>query len=213
MTASSNPWTVNSVLDFWFLNCPECTFHTKEEDFFQTHAVINHPASSVLFGKTEKDYNIDNSIDKYKENNHDYVEEYETQTPTESLDVATISSEVEIKEELIENHEENEPKNLSAINGVNSHTDKVHETITYTCSQCDKTFLQSIELRKHTESFHEEIGYNCENCEKIFTQKAHLNAHIKTVHEEKILLSELDKLFYVKVVTALYRSHFRHCVE
>ena len=112
MTASFNPWKVNSVLDFWFLNCPECTFHTKEEDFFQTHAVINHPASSVLFGKKEKEYYIDDSIEEYKENNHDYVEAYENQTSTESLDVASISSDVEIKEEFIENLEENEPKNF-----------------------------------------------------------------------------------------------------
>ena len=183
MTASFNPWTVNSVLDFWFLNCPECMFHTKEEDFFQTHAVINHPASLVLFGKTEEEHNIDKSIDEYKENNHDYVEAYENETSTESLDVASISSDVEIKEEFIENHEENEPKTVSAINRLNLHTD--NEAITYNCSKCDKTFLQSIELRKHTESFHEEIRYNCENCEKIFTQKGHLNAHIKTVHGEK----------------------------
>ena len=87
MTTSFNPWTVNSVLDFWFLNCPEYTFHTKEEDFFQTHAVINHPASSVLFGNSEKEHNIDDSIDEYKETNHDYVEAYENQTPTEFLDV------------------------------------------------------------------------------------------------------------------------------
>ena len=101
MTTFSNPWTVKSVLDFWFLNCPECTFHTKEEDFFQTHAVKNHPASLVLFGKTEEEHNVDYSIDEYKENNRDHIEAYENQTPTESLDVASVSSEVDIKEEFI----------------------------------------------------------------------------------------------------------------
>ena len=158
MTTSFNPWTVNSVLDFWFL-CRECTFHTKEEDFFQTHAVINHPASSVLFGNSEKEHNIDDSIDEYKENNHDYVEVYENQTPTESLDVTSISSDDEIKEEFIENLEENEPKNFSAINRLNLHTDKDQEAITYKRSKYGKTFFRNIELRKHTESFHEEIRY------------------------------------------------------
>ena len=138
----------------------------------------------MLFGNSEKELNIDDSIDEYKENNHDYVEVYENQTPTESLDVTSISSDVEIKEEFIENLEENEPKNFSAINRLNLHTDKDQEAITYKCSKC-KTFFQSIELRKHTESFHGEIRYNCENCEKIFTQKGHLNAPIKTVHGEE----------------------------
>ena len=33
-----NPWRVDSILEFSFLKCPECTFDTKEEDTFQYHA-------------------------------------------------------------------------------------------------------------------------------------------------------------------------------
>ena len=45
----SNPWHVESIQDFSFLNCPECTFKSKHEDFFQEHAVKSHPQSRVLF--------------------------------------------------------------------------------------------------------------------------------------------------------------------
>ena len=40
-----NPWLVENVHAFSFLNCPECAFKTKTEDIFKTHAVSNHPLS------------------------------------------------------------------------------------------------------------------------------------------------------------------------
>ena len=188
MTTSYNPWTVNSVHEFWFLHCPECPFNTKEEEFFQAHAIENHPASLALFGKIVKEEALDNSYE-YKENNlennRDYGEAYENQTPIESFYVASISPEIQIKEEFVENYEENEQKSFSAITGLKLHTDNVHEAIRYNCSKCDKTFSQMVGLTKHNDSFHEGIRYNCEKCEKSFTQKYHLNVHFQVVHEEK----------------------------
>ena len=46
----ANPWLVENVQAFSFLNCPECGFKVKEENLFQDHAVKNHSMSSVLFG-------------------------------------------------------------------------------------------------------------------------------------------------------------------
>ena len=182
MATSYNPWTVSSVHEFWFLNCPECQFNTKEEAFFQAHAVENHPASLPLFGKTVKEEALDNSYE-YKENNCVYAEAFENQAPSESLYVASMSPNVQIKEEFFENYEENEHENFSIITGLN--TDKVHEAISYNCSKCDKTFSQMIGLKKHIESFHEGIRYNCEKCEKSFTKKHNLNVHIQAIHKEK----------------------------
>ena len=52
-----NPWLVEKIQDFSFLNCPECNFKTKEENSFQNHALKNHPLSSVFFVNDDK---IDN---------------------------------------------------------------------------------------------------------------------------------------------------------
>ena len=49
-TMSANPWLVENIQEFSFLNCPECAFKVKEEDTFQDHAVRNHSQSSALFG-------------------------------------------------------------------------------------------------------------------------------------------------------------------
>ena len=46
----NNPWNVASVQDFSFLNCPECTFKSKEEANFQEHAVATHPMCLVFYG-------------------------------------------------------------------------------------------------------------------------------------------------------------------
>ena len=46
---TKNPWNVNSIQDFSYLNCPECHFKVKNEQMFQNHAMKNHPLSSILF--------------------------------------------------------------------------------------------------------------------------------------------------------------------
>jgi hypothetical protein len=51
---NSNPWNVGFIDEFSYLNCPECTFHSKEKTSFENHATRNHPLSSVLFSKAAK---------------------------------------------------------------------------------------------------------------------------------------------------------------
>ena len=60
---SENPWQVDNIQAFWFLKCPECPFDSKEEKIFQTHAILNHPLSYVLFPKTQSFYQNGVEID------------------------------------------------------------------------------------------------------------------------------------------------------
>ena len=58
-----NPWQVRSIQAFSCLKCPECTFITKEENRFQTHAVQSHPLSyvgyaSIFFGRSSSSSEI-----------------------------------------------------------------------------------------------------------------------------------------------------------
>ena len=48
-----NPWMVEKLQDFLFLNCPECSFKTKAKDYFQNHAVKEHPMSCAFFNDFE----------------------------------------------------------------------------------------------------------------------------------------------------------------
>ena len=57
---SENPWLVETIQSFLFLNCPECHFKTKEKNFFQDHATKKHPRSSELrAGKPRREDDIE----------------------------------------------------------------------------------------------------------------------------------------------------------
>ena len=62
--AAINPWLVDSIHEFWTLQCPECTFYSKEEEVFEDHAIESHSSSYVLFGKEVKQEQIDEFEDK-----------------------------------------------------------------------------------------------------------------------------------------------------
>ena len=44
-----NPWLVENIEAFSFYCCPECVFRSKEETFFQAHALQNHKESKSFF--------------------------------------------------------------------------------------------------------------------------------------------------------------------
>ena len=82
-----NPWQVDSLQDFLFLKCPECTFETQEDLSFQDHAIENHPLSFVFFGQTSvKEENF--------EINERYSEDYKDPliTNKEAQDHSNITS-------------------------------------------------------------------------------------------------------------------------
>ena len=70
---NSNPWNVESVDEFSYFNCPECTFHSKEKARFEDHATRNHPLSSILFCKGTKliTFTNRNELNQLKHLNND----------------------------------------------------------------------------------------------------------------------------------------------
>ena len=43
----SNPWIVESLEEFLYYNCPECSEKSNSKDEFIDHAWFNHPKSQV----------------------------------------------------------------------------------------------------------------------------------------------------------------------
>ena len=85
---SGNPWLVETIQSFLFLNCPECHFKTKEKNFFQDHATKKHPRSSVLFEE--------NSYKSELEEHFDHEIEIELEYPID------IDSEVTKNDQILE---------------------------------------------------------------------------------------------------------------
>ena len=77
---SVNPWKVETVQAFYFLNCPECAFKTKTEDMFKMHAFSNHPLSCILFEKSiktkvTKEAISDSELEQVAKESHKTLEE------------------------------------------------------------------------------------------------------------------------------------------
>ena len=79
-----NPWLVDNIEAFSFYCCPECVFRSKEENFFQVHALQNHGLAKSFFLDLEKngtesnhsckfcgrEYNCPKSLKEHKFKNH-----------------------------------------------------------------------------------------------------------------------------------------------
>ena len=75
---NSNPWNVGSIDEFSYFNCPECTFHTKEDKNFRDHATRNHPLSYVLFSKNNKvvTFSCRNDLNQLKQMGSELMSKY-----------------------------------------------------------------------------------------------------------------------------------------
>ena len=96
---TKNPWQVDSVQDFLYINCPECSFKTKEEGFFQDHAVASHPMCFPLFGRTDiviEEVTVEDQKPEY------YIEVKAEEAPSELELASAIASLEETREDNIE---------------------------------------------------------------------------------------------------------------
>ena len=102
MENHTNPWMVDSIKDFWFLNCPECNFKAKEEISFQKHAIEEHPFCNVLFkaynsieiDPLKVDSTVKYDIDSMSELNAFRPKEHFEKLSIEDLKVGTLEFEL-----------------------------------------------------------------------------------------------------------------------
>ena len=74
--ANFHPWMVESIEAFSFYCCPECTFRSKEENFFEAHALQNHDLSRYLFQENfVQDMKIDIKVES-SEAKHDLKDQF-----------------------------------------------------------------------------------------------------------------------------------------
>ena len=88
---TQNPWQVESIQAFVYINCPECSFKTKEEGFFQDHAVASHPNCFALFGRSDiviQEVMIEDQKPEY------YIEVKADEVPTK-LELASALASIE----------------------------------------------------------------------------------------------------------------------
>ena len=138
--AQNNPWDVETIRAFYYLQCPECPFDTKEEKTFVTHATENHPSSCTFFDKKYaneilmKNATI-NAIKSEPISDNDRYEDFTEFYPEVSMNEDTEDG---FKKKKIK---------------------KVHEgKKPFPCSFCGSSYTRKTALNKHVKTVHVDMN-------------------------------------------------------
>ena len=205
---TQNPWQVDSVQAFVYINCPECSFKTKEEGFFQDHAVASHPMCFPLFGRTDiviEEVTVEDQKPEY------YIEVRAEEVPSESELASALASLEEPSEDNIEifddtsdhSNVESDSKSVVQSNDSNSaqtqiraESDKVLENMLNDLDD-DTPKIAKAEIakakivKKEKASFAqmldglEDKTFKCYYCNKVFSKEKFRQLHYKNHLDEK----------------------------
>ena len=190
---STNPWQVDSIQEFTFLNCPECVFYTKQEKYFEDHAIEKHPLSSVFFGINAK------GEEDLKQINFAGV-------PVELIEVNYDEISAEIQQNIIMQDDLKNSDVFISTGNFSENSDhfqgfqinqivspkedelkvsSVHDEIKpQQCLICGESFTTQKQLKEHSTLVHDEVKpYPCSICGNCFSRSKLLNQHVSVVHE------------------------------
>ena len=201
-TNYNNPWLVENIQAFSYLNCPECTFKVKEENLFQDHAMKNHSLSSVLFGanittecvyiKTEPNEEFTEYDMVEKELNQDITEHNMIETEpnediTEHQMIKTEPDEDIMEQHIIKtelNEDTTEPRIIDLLENVVA--DKKNETV-------EELAYPDFEKLENTESPNKNRKSSRSNLEHWF-QCPYCDSQLSSKSSMKMCCSNLDCL-------------------
>ena len=139
-----NPWQVESIEAFYYLNCPECSFNSKDEIGFQDHAIENHPLSFVFFGKFETNESISEIDAEMPEISSAGIKQEFDDDFTEEIDYYDQNIKQDIEEEY--------DNDLQVTTIENVHEEKMP----YLCGFCNDGFTDKKTLKSHVTSVHDD---------------------------------------------------------
>ena len=195
ITKIENPWNVDSIYEFYYYNCPTCSYKQNsdsKQDFFD-HLLNIHPESTeylrnisdgslsdVLtpWNKNEYEGNFEEEIsirdDLKVELKDDFITDISDNiTNYENQSMDYYNSEQHIDEQKDNIKIKSEPKHYD-----NGGSKKGHK-----CEICDNSFYYPSDLKKHIHTVHEgHKEYKCQSCGKSFSQPGSLKLHINAVH-------------------------------
>ena len=74
-------------------------------------------------------------------------------------------------------------KTFTTSQGLNFHTEAVHQGVKYACPECDHQATHQHHLTVHIQAKHEGVKYVCDQCEQQFKHKKALKVHTQSKHE------------------------------
>ena len=146
-----NPWLIENIQKFLFLNCPECEFKTKKENSFQDHAVERHPSSFALF----------NNVSEYDPLELDSWQKFK-KIKTENFELEDLQNEETLEEIMFPEERDTfdgqlKPSKSKVLNNTKSIKDKTKNDksnnegrkVFHLCSFCKRSFRNMVDLKIH----------------------------------------------------------------
>lgn len=180
---SRNPWLVENIDEFNFLCCPECAYKSKDENSFESHAVENHPKSSVLFSTTENS--------SYVVKKKPVVVLKVTNVPKNDsvIDIATV-------EQYSQLLDENDQDSIMIdLDQIKQDLDDPPED---EFLPEDAFVNETIEIQKENQPNDKNPFYSCPHCEKLFKSFTDVSNHIEIKHENVVTKQQVVKCFDCK---------------
>ena len=178
-----NPWEVESIYEFYFFNCPTCSYkHASKQDFVQ-HVFDFHP-ESIDFLKNISDGSLTDIATPWQNEQVDFEGnfvknhlkvEFNDQGDEYDNDYYNYDGyDEKMTSKLIGGD-----SNGKAMNDASKKKSRIHK-----CDSCEKEFATTYNLRRHIDSVHGgQKDHKCDFCTKAFTRMDVLTRHMKTVHE------------------------------
>ena len=182
-----NPWCLESVNDFLFYCCVECSYRDKNEQTFIQHATVYHPKSREMFS-TDADTkcsNVDEPGEDVNElSNEDFKSDDTSNTTKEEYHetISDVIGSVRFKCSFCDYKSKYKQ-------AVTHHAERIHlKKRHFTCDLCQKDFHQECDLRKHKSAVHErQRKFVCETCGFPCVTKQSLEKHVHSKHIKKLL--------------------------
>ena len=170
-----NPWSVQSIDEFLYYNCPECDFKVKDGDSFEEHALLSHEqAKTYLLSVSES-------------NIQDPMNFCETVTSSIQPPPTKPSEPLGIKEEPMEfeDLDEDEEEDTKVEDFYDEDDDQPGISQCYVCGE---TCVSKSSVRKHIKSHHYEKvkqsmygpprQHQCPECKLMFATLNSLGLHV-----------------------------------
>ena len=191
-----NPWTIQSIYDLQYFNCPTCEYKNHSKQEFINHTFESHPyvvgyLEDIKDGSLNDivcpwNLNIKSEIIDTKEEPEFYNDDNE---PFE-----TSSENIVVKDKVKKIRQKVKEHPCLKCNEIFPSRRKMREHILTNhagdglkdvrCNLCGKNFYDSSGLKIHLANVHgAEKKFKCDRCDKTFAQRCHLRVHISTVHE------------------------------
>ena len=167
-----NPWQVDTIEDFSYYKCPECSFEVRKQQVFQEHAIENHPLSYVFFGKKDEEEEFHDPLKIEDVTSNAMVVQYEKLPNKKGIGFKNNLQETQRTENIdakVETHDHIEECIIEILNNLLEsieHSQYAKE-VELECNVAKENIIQTEDMNKTEENTEEVLNRSCDLVEDL----------------------------------------------